>query len=99
MNVCTRITTANPAIPASTVIAETTTSAATLVPVPPPQPRRVNTVAGARVASPPGTQRAAGDSPMGGPEPRLPASAITPQNTNEITMPTIPAITACQNDT
>ena len=36
---------------------------------------------------------------MVGAEPRLPASAITPQSTNETTMPTIPATTACQNDT
>src|SRR4051812_39482345 len=51
MMVCSRITTANPATPASTVIAETTTSATTFVPVPPPQPSRVNTVAVASVAS------------------------------------------------
>jgi hypothetical protein len=101
------------------VIADTTINAAILVPVPPPQPRRLNTVAVASVARTtstvsqptvssqdraavsraPRTPKAARDSTMVGAEPRLPASAITPQNANETTMPTTPANTACQNDT
>src|SRR5919202_6210991 len=119
MTVCRRITTANPAIPATTVIAETTINAAILVPVPPPQPSRANTVAVASVARTtrtvsqptvssheraavslaPRTPKAARDSTMVGAEPRLPASAITPQSANDTTTPRIPAITACQNDT
>jgi hypothetical protein len=51
------------------------------------------------VSRAPRTPKAARDSTMVGAEPRLPASAITPQSTNETTMPTIPATTACQNDT
>src|SRR5690348_16552376 len=114
MIACSRITTAKPATPASTVIAETTISATTLVAVPPPQPSRVNTVEVASVAritstvsQPtvssqdsaavsrlPLTPNAARDSTMVGAEPRLPASATTPQNTNDITMPTTPATTA-----
>src|SRR3954462_12515260 len=118
MMVCSRITTANPATPASTVIAETTTSATTFVPVPPPQPSRVNTVAVASVASTtrtvsqptvssqdrpagsrfPRTPNAARDSTIVGAEPRLPASAITPQRANDTMIPTTPAKTACQNE-
>src|SRR3954454_18953479 len=51
MIVCSRITTAKPATPASTVIAETAISATTFVPVPPPQPSRVKTVLVASVTS------------------------------------------------
>ena len=36
---------------------------------------------------------------MVGAEPRLPASATTPQSANDSTMPTTAAIVACQNDT
>ncbi len=33
-----------------------------------------------------------------GAEPRLPAMAMNPQSRNEITMPTMPTIVACQNE-
>ena len=119
ITVCRRITTANPATPASTVISETTTRATILVAVPPPQPSRVNTVAVASVArmtrtvsqptvssqdSPAGsrlprTPNAARESTMVGADPRLPASAITPQSAKEITMPITPASTAWAKDT
>ena len=36
---------------------------------------------------------------MVGAEPRLPASATSPQSMKDTTMPTTPAIAACQNET
>src|SRR3954449_6102692 len=51
MTACTRITVSNPATPAATVMADTTSSATTLIPSPPPQPSSLNTVAVASVAS------------------------------------------------
>src|SRR3954463_1541951 len=118
MAACTRITVSNPATPAATVMAETTSGATILIPSPPPQPSSLNTVAVASVASTtstvsqptvsshesadgsrlPRTPNAARESTIVGAEPRLPASAITPQNANDTTIPTTPASTACQNE-
>src|SRR3954454_15300955 len=118
MTACTRITVSNPATPAATVMADTTSRATILIPSPPPQPSSLNTVAVASVASTtstvsqptvsshesadgsrlPRTPNAARESTIVGADPRLPASAITPQKANETTMPTTAAITACQND-
>src|SRR3954471_17716751 len=50
MTACTRITVSNPATPAATVMADTTSSATILIPSPPPQPSSLNTVAVASVA-------------------------------------------------
>ena len=46
----------------------------------------------------PRTPNAARLSTIVGAEPRLPASATKPQSRNETTMPTTPAIVACQNE-
>ena len=46
----------------------------------------------------PRTPKAARLSTRVGAEPRLPATAMKPHSRNETTMPTRPAITACQNE-
>ena len=118
ITVCMRMITVKPSTPPPTTSAATTSRAASLVPVPPPQPSRSKTVAVARVArivsavsQPtvssqeiavgsllPRTPNAARESTIVGAEPRLPASATTPQSRNEKMMPITPAITACQNE-
>src|SRR5690348_10307237 len=118
MTVCARMIRSNPSTPQATVSRPTTTSAITLVRLPPPQPSRSNTVAVASVArivstvsQPtvnshdtsdgnllPRTPNAARLSTMVGAEPRLPASAISPQSRNENTIPTTPTSTPCQNE-
>ena len=119
IQVCSRMMTSKPRMPAATTSAAVTTKPSTFVASPPPQPSSPNTVAVPREASDtrtvsqptsstqernvgsalPFTPNGARLSTMVGAEPRLPASATTPQSANDRTMPTTAAIVACQNDT